>query len=50
MPDRFQLAERMKAKANDLYRAGKYGYARARYERLARLLDSTRDFETQVRA
>ena len=47
MEDRFGLAERLKAKGNDLFRSKRYKYARARYERLLRMLESTRDYETQ---
>lgn len=47
MDERLQLAGKMKDKGNELYKQGKYQYARARYERLSRLLDSTRDFESQ---
>ncbi|GAX74288.1 hypothetical protein CEUSTIGMA_g1737.t1 [Chlamydomonas eustigma] len=47
MEERFILAEKLKAKGNDLFRAKKYGYARARYERLQRMLDSTRDYTSQ---
>lgn len=50
MPERFELAERVKAKANALVKAGKHRFARARYDRMLRLMESTRDFETQVGA
>mmetsp|Transcript_1261 Transcript_1261/g.3505 ORF Transcript_1261/g.3505 Transcript_1261/m.3505 type:complete len:651 (-) Transcript_1261:236-2188(-) len=43
--ERFALVERVKAKANELVRGGKHAYARARYERIARLMDTTRDWE-----
>ncbi|GLI61315.1 hypothetical protein VaNZ11_003671 [Volvox africanus] len=45
--ERYVLAERLKSKGNELFRKGQHKYARARYERLLRLLESTRDFETQ---
>ncbi|KXZ48761.1 hypothetical protein GPECTOR_25g345 [Gonium pectorale] len=44
--ERYAVAERLKAKGNDLYRRQQYKFARARYDRLIRLLESTRDFET----
>eukprot|EP00198_Chlamydomonas_reinhardtii_P000593 XP_001689928.1 peptidyl-prolyl cis-trans isomerase, FKBP-type [Chlamydomonas reinhardtii] len=44
---RYTLAERLKSKGNDLFKRGQHKFARARYERLLRLLDSTRDFETE---
>ncbi|MEW5297478.1 MAG: hypothetical protein WDW36_000684 [Sanguina aurantia] len=47
MDERLQLSERIKAKAGELYRRKQYGFARARYDRLLRMLESTRDFETQ---
>lgn len=46
MEERYTLTERLKAKANDLFKRQRYEYARARYTRLLRLLESTRDFET----
>ncbi|KAL6761780.1 hypothetical protein V8C86DRAFT_765815 [Haematococcus lacustris] len=47
MAERFLLVERAKAKANSLVKAGRYQYAQARYDRLLKLMESTRDFETQ---
>lgn len=47
MEERFAIAEKMKAKGNELFKTKRYKYARARYERLLRMLDSTRDFERQ---
>lgn len=47
MGERFAIAEKMKAKGNELFKTKRYKYARARYERLLRMLDSTRDFERQ---
>ncbi|KAG1666907.1 hypothetical protein FOA52_005967 [Chlamydomonas sp. UWO 241] len=46
MAQRFVIAERIKAKGNELFRAKKPAWARSNYERLMRLLDSTRDYET----
>ena len=46
MAERYTLAERLKAKANELFKRQRYEFARARYTRLLRLLESTRDFET----
>lgn len=50
MEERFQLAESVKAKANSLVKAGKHTFARARYDRLLRLMETTRDYENQVGA
>ena len=47
MDERFPLAEKLKGKGNDLFRAKRYKFARARYERLLRMLESTRDYENQ---
>jgi len=46
--ERWELADKLKAKANELYRARRHEHARAAYERLLRMLDSTRDYETEV--
>jgi hypothetical protein len=48
MEERFGLADRIKTMANSLVKAGKHAFARARYDRLLRMLESTRDYETQV--
>ncbi|KAG2493708.1 hypothetical protein HYH03_008222 [Edaphochlamys debaryana] len=45
--ERYEVADRLKSKGNELYKRGQHKFARARYERLLRLLDSTRDFETE---
>lgn len=46
MEERYALCEKLKAKANQLFKRQRYAHARGRYTRLLRLLDSTRDFET----
>ena len=33
LPERLQLAERMKARGNELYKQGRTNFAKARYER-----------------
>jgi hypothetical protein len=50
MEARFALAERVKAKANALVKAGRHSFAAPRYERLLRLMESTRDWEDEVRS
>ncbi|GFR52572.1 hypothetical protein Agub_g15164 [Astrephomene gubernaculifera] len=45
--ERYTLAERLKAKGNELFRKQQFKHAKARYDRLLRLLESTRDYEEQ---
>lgn len=48
MEARFVIAERVKSKANALVKAGKHKFAQNRYDRLLKLMESTRDYEAQV--
>lgn len=45
--ERLRLAEGLKAKGNALFRAKKFKYAQARYTHLVRLLDATRDVDSE---
>jgi tetratricopeptide (TPR) repeat protein len=45
--EKIALANKMKAKGNQLYKDGKVGFAKQRYDRLIRLLDNTRDIDTE---
>ena len=45
--EKLKIAERSKAKGNALFKAGRLRFARARYDRLLRQLETPRDFETQ---
>ncbi|GBF92152.1 peptidyl-prolyl cis-trans isomerase [Raphidocelis subcapitata] len=45
--ERWALLDRLKARGNALYKAGKHKYASNRYQRILQLVDSTRDFEDQ---
>eukprot|EP00798_Chlamydomonas_sp_ICE-L_P005152 gene5152-34966_t len=47
MDERLVIAKKAKAKGNQLFKAGRHKYARAKYEALLRQLESTRDYETQ---
>ncbi|KIY95067.1 hypothetical protein MNEG_12894 [Monoraphidium neglectum] len=46
--ERWAILERLKARGNALYKAGKWKYAANRYQRVLQLVDSTRDFEDEA--
>uniref|UniRef100_A0A7S3VGN7 peptidylprolyl isomerase n=1 Tax=Dunaliella tertiolecta TaxID=3047 RepID=A0A7S3VGN7_DUNTE len=47
MEERFALVERVRARANAQVRAGRHGSAQSQYLRVLKLMDMTRDFDTQ---